>query len=292
MNVISSSRFAVEVINIETDQKELIRSSGYESLYYGISWDRDYMYLGRRDLISGANSIEVLDLDLAYKDTLLQGHPALKDTHQIIVHDGTLWVTSCGNNAVVKLDPTKPREWNQMAVWYPTERYGDDYNHFNSIWFDDHKIYLIAHNKGASQLYVFEEGPDPQLVEITNMGMGAHNVAKSGGEVITFSSGDGYILTHTGRVINLHRNNYPRGVAIGDGFSIIGLSEHCTDRGVRHMERRGAVQLYTHTGAQKIVGGTHVKTIEMWKGMIFEVRGLDFPDYAHHGEPWRGRYGK
>jgi len=288
VNVIVSSRFAVHVVDLDTNEIELIRTSGYESLYYGITWYQNKLFLGRRDLNSNVDSIVVLDQDLKYIDTIFKDHDALRDTHQMIMRGEELWITASKRNTVVIVDPTREKV---LEEWRPVGNWGDDYNHFNSIWFYNDRIYVVAHNKGASQLYVFLDTPERPLESIRDMGMGSHNVCRSGTEVIVLSSGDGYAISNGGKVHNLYRNNYPRGVALGDSFSVVGLSEHCTDRGVRHKERRGAVQLYTHTGQLPLVGGTHIKTIELGTGMVLEVRGLDFPDMAHNNLPWRGRYG-
>lgn len=286
MKVIVSSRFAVEVVDVLTEDRELIRTTGYESLYYGISWYKDYMFLGKRDLNNNSSSmLVVLDKDLEYVDTI--GYEHFGDVHQIQVYDGLLWMTSTLHNGIIIANP---ETLEYLDIWFPNEYVElKDVNHFNSIWMGKGLIYLVAHNHGGSQLYCCEY-LSRELLYTTDMGLGSHNVFRAGDEVCTLSSGNGYVISEKGRVYNLFRNTYPRGLVIGNGFTIVGLSEHVTDRKNRHKERRGAVQLYEQNDEFPF-GGTYKKTIELGHGMVLEVRGLDFSDHAHHGTVWAGKHG-
>lgn len=287
MKVLVTSRFAVEVVDLDTGETELIRTTGYDSLYYGATWYKTLMFLGKRTLgPDNISFIEILDSNLEYVDTL--GYRSFHDVHQIAVNDDKLWMTSSGNNSIIIVDPLTMQ---LEDVWYPlgNEHRGDKY-HINSITVRGLNLLLVAHNFGASQVYQFSY-PDRELQYYWNMGMGAHNVYKYGQtQVCTLSSGDGFAISNEGKIYNLYRNNYPRGLAVGHYSTIVGLSEHVNDRGDRLKERRGAVQVY-QKGTGSPFGGTHLKTIELGHGMVFEVRGLDFRDFAHEGIVWRGKHG-
>jgi hypothetical protein len=280
VKVIVSSRFAVEVVDFHTDERHLIRTSDYNMLYYGITWHKDNMFLAKRYLNKG-DAIEILDRNLDYVDTI--GLSGVTDVHQILFHNGNLYVTSTGSNLIYIYD----ENLEEVDIWAPDpDFHGKDINHFNSLWMGIERAYVVAHNGGGSQIYAFDL-LSRELIYIADIGMGSHNVYYHEGEVITLSSDDGYIVSSKGKVYNLNRNKYPRGLVVSDNHSIVGLSEHVTDRGLRHKERRGAVQLYNGF----LGGATFVKEIELWHGMVLEVRGLDFPDKAHHGKPWTGLYG-
>lgn len=295
MKVIVSSRFAVEIVDLVNGWRETIRTTDYDTLYYGITWYGDYMFLAKRELDRNRCMIEVLDQDLEYVDSLYAGSILLNDIHQIVEHDEKLWITSSGINAISIMDLNTEDMW----LWHPEPEWtGIDKHHFNSIWFDPTYdgdwVYLVAHNHGGSQVlsYVDVDGRFDR-VNCFDAGMGSHNVYKLEGSVVTMSSTDGYAVDALlGKVYNLVNNKYPRGVAIQVGnypYFIVGRSEHITDREDRHRERLGAIQVYK--GIPGTFGHSLESVIELHHGMVFEVRGLDFHDYAHNGKVWTGRHG-
>lgn len=286
MKVIVASRYAVEVVDLEDPTlKRTIRTANYETLYYGITWNQDNMFLARRDLDTGKCGIEVLDRDLEYVDTIFYGRKELNDLHQIHWLDDHLWITSSGINAIVRAN----LEDNHLTSFFPDRsiKYRD-VNHFNSFWYDPdlNEVCVVAHNLGKSEVWRLTY-PELMVISIrTGMGTGTHNVVAIGGHQYALSSGGGYV-TAGGANYPLHGNKYPRGLAVTPGGSfIVGRSEHTTDRSQRHIEMLGAVQEYNYSQKGSALSLKYKKTVELNHGMVFEIRLLDELDIAHHGQRW------
>lgn len=276
-HAIVSSRYAVHIVDVDNLRiVERLRTGDYDTLYYGITWNEDFMFIAKRHLCCRTQIIEVFDLELNY---LKSFHVSSLDTHQIYWHAGKLYVMNSGNNAVTIVNGNGEFQ----EIWYPNPSVqGRDINHFNSIFTWGNLFLLIAHNKGASQLWVFNEHRD--LINKFPVGNGSHNIGRFHEDYIVLDSKHGKIMRPYADAIDLPYNKYPRGLAISIDKVMIGRSEHNTNREERHIERKGAVQVYSE-------GLVTCDEIELNSGQVFEVRYLGGTDYAHNRIIWRGKYG-
>jgi len=197
-------------------------------LYYGIAFDGPRVLVGaRRRLVSSTVPAErergvilVFDRDLVQIDTWEAPFP-MRDIHEIAVHEGTLWVTCAFDNLVALRHPD-----GRWEAWYPLgepEGPQRDVNHFNSMAFDDGRVHLLAHNRGASERLEFDPS-DRRLLARVPLGQQSHNLWRREGEWVACSSGEGRLIGDAG--LEVATGGFPRGlVELSDGRVAVGVSE-------------------------------------------------------------------
>jgi hypothetical protein len=210
---------------LDTDSGEYHPLDRGRGLYYGMARNGDKIYIAaRKRLVSS----EIPQLDergeiLIFDDRLkpcgrLCAPFPLRDMHEIAWHGGKLWATCSFDNMVALFDGER---WEQ---WYPlgTEPDGPrDANHFNSFMFDLDQVWILAHNRGASELLAFSLRTRA-LVERVELGNCGHNIWREDGQIFTCSSGSGKLLGDRGFM--LETGGFPRGVAFNGGVRCVGIS--------------------------------------------------------------------
>lgn len=182
-------------------------------LYYGIAATlRHYLVAARNRMVSSELSAEnergeilVFDLGLRYVGCW-RAPFALRDIHEIKWHRRHLWVTCSYDNMVALRLPNG--QWRQ---WYPLgEPQGQprDINHFNSLYLAGNNVWLLAHNRGASEILHFT-WPDFILRKREILGCQAHNLWRKRGGLghllvgqRDYSSGRIALLDKNWRVMN------------------------------------------------------------------------------------------
>jgi len=221
-----------------------------KGLYYGIAQDGQYIYISCRNQTEGpvdatARAEEigtVLILDAVSLLPVTEIRPddfRLRDIHGISYFDDKLWVTSSFDNLVAVFDPTS-HSWTK---WYPSRDLSardHDVNHFNTIVGDAESVCLLAHNNGPSDLLLYDRS-SLDLNAVLQLGCQAHDIFSAPGGIGTCSSADGMLIASTGW--KLRTGGFPRGVAYGDDFILVGLSQ-IANRSVRH-ETSGIVRRFT-----------------------------------------------
>jgi hypothetical protein len=145
----------------------------------------------------------------------------MRDLHQVMVRGDTLWATCSFDNMIAV------RQGGTWDAWYPLgEPAGEprDVNHFNTLaWLDD-GLAIVAHNKSAppSEILLFD-WPSRALRDRIPLGVQAHDVWREGGDWAVCSSGEGRIVTTSGRVIET--GGFPRGVDFSRDEICLGISE-------------------------------------------------------------------
>jgi lipopolysaccharide transport system ATP-binding protein len=192
-------------------------------LYYGLTSDGERLYVGaRRRMVSddGDHSQErgvilTYDRSLRLVEVMEPDFP-LRDLHQIKFVWGRLHATCSYDNMVAIYEDG---EWRR---WYPFGREDRDIYHFNSIWTDGDKLYLMAHNFGKSDICVFDKNYD--FIEKIPLGRSAHNIWRGEeGYLRTLSSEESKIVEEvTGE--SFHIGEFPRGIAQVGESVYIGLS--------------------------------------------------------------------
>ncbi len=149
MLLVTTSR-SVLCINAKTGRSTKLHTG--RGLYYGITSDDNYIYIGVRNRLvsSKIKPEDERGMILKFDHNLqlleeIQSHFPLKDIHQIRIIDHKLYATCTRDNMIAVYDGD---HWEQ---WYPNEFRNEDKNHFNSLFHDEQYIYLLAHNWGDSE---------------------------------------------------------------------------------------------------------------------------------------------
>ncbi len=202
------------------------RDSG---LYYGIASDgRRYFVAARGRMVSCDEPSEEEHGRILVFDGAL--HPveeivapfALRDMHEILWHDGKLWITCSFDNMVAIFDAATGR-WER---WYPlgvTPAAPLDVNHLNSLAIVDTTLYLIAHNFGASELLGFDLAT-LALRSRAPLGVQSHNIrVLDDGAFLTCSSAEGALIDTSGWRLDV--GGFTRGIWLGGDVNYVGISE-------------------------------------------------------------------
>lgn len=264
-----------EVILLEGESVQRVHE-GY-GIYYGITWDQEWVYIASRGWPDG-QSILVFDKELVSVGTLPVGK--LLDIHQIGWFNGRLYITNTKANCLRVWDGEQPWIWDYSGA-------GGDVDHINSVWADGAFVYIGEHrwNK-PSRVQIFDK--DFNLVCIVEgMGRKLHNVYREGTKLYTCSSGEDALLaldltTGERQAVDLrsHHEGYARGLARTEGRWYIGMSAWAK-RGERHMPGPSAVLVLDNNFAL-------AERVDLATGQIYELRALE-GDRAHNGLPFPGR---
>ncbi|MDP4028807.1 MAG: hypothetical protein Q8P42_07555 [Gallionella sp.] len=221
------------ILALDTDSGELCTIDRGRGLYYGIARNGDKIYVAARNrLVSSPISQhdergEILIFDNNLKSCGSLCAPfSLRDMHEIAWHGGKLWATCSFDNMIALFDGER---WEQ---WYPLGAGTDgpcDANHFNSLMFDRDRVWILAHNRGASELLAFSLHTR-ELVERIEIGNCGHNIWRENGQLFTCSSGEGKLLGDHGFM--LQTGGFPRGIAFDGDIRCVGISE-LAERGER-----------------------------------------------------------
>lgn len=210
---------------LDTDTGEADVLDTGRGLYYGIARHGEHVYVAARHrLVSSTvpqeqerGEILVFDRKLRPAGTLQAPFP-LRDLHEIGWHEGKLYATCSFDNLIAVYDGASKR-WEQ---WYPLgDANAGDANHFNSFLFEQGRIWILAHNRGPSELIAFSLD-DRRRLEHIDMGDCGHNMWREDGAMYTCSSSEGRIRNDRGFVHET--GGFPRGVAMTPQARYIGVS--------------------------------------------------------------------
>lgn len=244
--------------------------------YYGISWDQEQVYVGKR--YGGAGIIHTVSPSLE-----IGSLPGTYDQVHQIFHTGSrLYITITGDDEVAIWQ-------NNQCVrkhWVRRGRVRDT-AHINSIWVDPaipQDAYVVCHNlttytQRDSQLLLMDI--DLQVVKKSyKVGGDAHNIWVYGDKAYICDSIRGRFLEYNlsrgtiDRVIQLSR--WPRGLAITDKYMIVGESII----GIGPVRNHGSLTL-------NLIDREHFKVVDSKEihglGAVCEIRVLGERDYAHNG---------
>jgi hypothetical protein len=210
-------------LQLDTDTGRAHQLDTGRGLYYGIARHADMIYVAARHRLVSSNMDqaeergEILLFDRALRPCgSLQAPFPLRDLHEIAWHGGKLWATCSYDNMIAVFDG---RNWEQ---WYPlgVQEAGDVY-HFNSFMFDEQHVWILAHNRGPSELLAFSLATR-ELVKRLPLGHCGHNMWREGGQLFTCSSSEGRLMGEGGMLVET--GGFPRGVAFAAGERCVGIS--------------------------------------------------------------------
>lgn len=215
-------------------------------LYYGIAaTPRHYLVAARQRMVSSATAVDAEKGEILVFNQQLQhvgswqSPFALRDMHEIKWHRRHLWVTCSYDNMLAIRTPKG--DWQQ---WYPlgeptTEL--RDINHFNSLCLQGNHLWLLAHNRGPSEILQFDI-TTRSLLQRLPLGCQAHNLWQTNNQWHTCSSADGGITNQAGRFIPT--GGFPRGIAqLKKGWAV-GVSQ-LAEREQRDLSE-GQIVLFDH----------------------------------------------
>lgn len=183
-------------------------------VYFGLSRMRDRVYAVARNTDVNGQAV-----DPNYPPSTLisipeRKHWAIPDTrglHQIRCHDGLVWLMSCRDPELVAFDPKRssvigaisltplvPRELQHpIPPEHPTDRY-----HFNSLYFTEDRLYVLAHNWGHGSFALELDYPGldeflrrPRVIRThTGLGNHAHDIYVERNRLHVLDSGNGRLL--------------------------------------------------------------------------------------------------
>ena len=222
--VVSTSQ-SLLLVDASTGKYETAHRGG--GLYYGIANRGDRWYVAARGRTPSSDvpadvergRILVFDADLTFMHALASPFP-LRDMHEIMVHDETLWITCSYDNMVAVHDLAR----DTWGAWYPLGRTAEppyDRNHLNSLAVIDSELMIVAHNWGASELLRFDLA-SRTLSTREPFGIQSHNVQRVDGDLLTCSSGEGTLIGASGW--SLHVGGFPRGLLLDDHARYVGIS--------------------------------------------------------------------
>jgi hypothetical protein len=208
---------------LDTDSGRALRLDEGRGLYYGIARHGDHLYLAARnrlvssDVPSADERGEILMFDRQLRQCgSLQAPFPMRDLHEIAWHGGKLYATCSHDNLIAVYDGQR---WEQ---WYPLGGPGvGDQNHLNSFMFEDGVLWILAHNRGPSELYAFALADRRQL-QCLQLGNCGHNMWREQGQLFTCSSAESRLLGDQG--FELDTGGFPRGVAFDVSSRCLGIS--------------------------------------------------------------------
>jgi hypothetical protein len=208
---------------LDTESGRAMRLDGGRGLYYGIARHGERLYLAARNRLvssevpSADERGEILMFDRQLRPCgSLQAPFPLRDLHEIAWHDGKLYATCSHDNLIAIYDGQR---WEQ---WYPLGGPGvGDQNHLNSFMFENGLIWILAHNRGPSELFAFSL-TDRRQVQCLQLGNCGHNMWREQGQLLTCSSAESRLLGDQGFVLDT--GGFPRGVAFDTASRCLGIS--------------------------------------------------------------------
>ena len=286
-----TSHCGLFLIDIESDEFAVVSrdGNGKKLKYWGMSWSDDRFFVGFGGL--GESWVRVYDTKFnelkpiyPQKDFIKVGEP-----HQFLWHDNKLWVCNTHYDRIAIMDGNEWYDWVPTGL-KPVDRLrlkGKDYYHINCIWSHGKHLYFNLHNRERpSQVRIYSY-PGLHLADVYNyVGFNTHNIWKepNGKNLLVCSSFEGRIREITNRlrpgtVVCVPQLRYdrvfPRGVVSTDDLIVIGLPVW---RRTRHTRGRVASSIFLYDKKWALRKRYKIKGF----GSLYEMRGLNVPDYAHY----------
>jgi len=279
------------VLGFDTQTKKVdVLSSGI-SEYYGITWDPSGQRLALSH--SGTNSDSLVDIS-AYAQSerghiSIDGKPSLQGLsapHQILwIDDDWIVATNTGRNAIAKMrvaDTSVVQYRYSQAIWDRLTPDGQEGEHYNSFFYQDGLLYVVAHNFTKGSFILTLDWPSMREVDRMSVpASGIHNFwIDPHGRWITCDSNNSAIIdANTGEVRWTNgQQGYLRGLAATDRLAVVG----CTPFKARHERTKCETGLW-------LFDPNTWETLDYFHlghfGGVNDVRIIDLPDLCHNGVP-------
>ena len=281
------------LLNVTDRQVGVVESSRQE--YYGISWANDERLALSHSGIDNASLTDLAGYALSEGGSISYGQwqspRVLSAPHQMLLgSDGRIICTNTGRNAVLILNPDTPGHFQEVHL-HPSRwdrLAADDQSglHLNSLFEQDGVLYALAHGFDNGSRLFHLAYPSLSLLHEEELSSftGMHNYCRTRtGEVISCASPDGALVDpHSGQCHwRSGTGGYLRGLAVGPDSLLVGESPR-VNRADRPIAR-SIVWVIRRSDWQAI------DAIDLGHyGVIHDIRLVDVPDEAHHGQSFPG----
>jgi hypothetical protein len=226
-----STSYSVLLIDPYTGRRQAIHQDA--GLYYGMAYHpQGLLVAARQRRVSDPQPITTERGEILRFDNQLrlcerwQAPFPLRDLHEIAWRTDGLWATCSLDDMIALRD-----QYGQWRRWYPlgAAPSGEpcDRYHFNSLYFEPQRVWVLAHKRGHSELLAFDRAAarqghtTPPLERIT-LGVQAHNIWRQGEVWYTCSSAESRLCGSDGW--SVPTGGFPRGIAqVGDRW-VVGVS--------------------------------------------------------------------
>lgn len=249
--------------------------------YYGITWDKqkEIIYVvGSEPDVEDGHYLKTKICRLTPNGNFIDYIPVADNmkfsgAHQIHYYGGFIFVADTLNNCVRKIDPNTG---DGQTLKVDIERFGEDFNHINSVWVDDHYIYVMGRSLDGviSMLYIFDRDSCIKLSSIKQGMSGCHNITKLWNQRVTLSGYRSALVGEKDEVL-IKVKHFTRGLSIIDDYIFIGQSV-IAKRLERLNSNAGWISIHNSKN------GSYIGNITLHNvGQIHEIRCLNQKDYAH-----------
>lgn len=218
---------SILLFDIKTKNKKVIHR-GFGP-YYGVCVKDNFVYVSARKKNQYLESIDIeknvilkFDMNLKFMQEIVPPCP-IRDVHGIASDESSIYITSTYDNCIMVYNNGQWESWNPLE--------NNKYRHYNSLFIDNDKIYILAHNRGESELFCFDK-LSKSLISATKLGNHAHTIWKENNSMYVCDSMNGRIVSNSG--FNLITGGFPRGYVKLENIRLVGLSS-IVQREERHV---------------------------------------------------------
>jgi hypothetical protein len=249
--------------------------------YYGITWNskNETVYvvgseLGAPDGRRLKTKICRLTPSGDFIDFIpIKNHVRFSAAHQIQYHNGFIFVADTIGNCIRKIDPNTG-DGQTLKIY--ENRFGNDFDHVNSVWVDDY-IYVLSNGTTGNtkpMVHRFRYNDCSKVDSVTQGIAGAHNIAKLWGKRVVLASYKGDLVDEENKTL-IHIGDFVRGLSITPDYIFVGQSV-IADRDQRLNTNHGCVSVHDSKDG-KFIGNIKLANV----GQIHEIRCINQDDTAH-----------
>lgn len=291
MKLLVSSPHRLFLVDSITHDVKVVEQHRQE--YYGISWTKAGQLVLSHSGLNNAALLTFEDYAQSEKGRLSLDQKSVPDClsqpHQLLCLPNHILTANTGRNCltVFRQDDLYYRHyWFDRIHWDRLDSQTQRGSHFNSIYFKDERVYLLAHNNNQRSFVLELAWPSLEVIRrIDSTVEESHNIWLTDSLQMIVCNFKNASLDDisSGEVLwkSPERNVFPRGLASAQGLVFVGQSK-ITGRGGRASSH----------------GGIWVLEKQSWQiidfiplpfsGNIHEIRVLDSADDCHHGHPFAG----
>jgi hypothetical protein len=296
MKALVSTYSSILLVDLETGLFNVVEED--RKWYYGITWDTqgkvyyNHSYLTDLDLTNGNSEDQQKGKVSANLRNPKSSESCLACPHQMIYHEGYVYVTNTGLNAIEKFssDLTTRRTVRiGEELWDQVYKKKVGY-HYNSVFIQDGLLYVVAHNWDnpsfvkALDLHTFKV---VRRIDIPGT-FWAHNVfVDNNSSIYVCNTKAGSLVEITSNDVVWQCQNpgheLTRGLAVTDNYIVVGKTPFNPDRASRGKKR----DTNDHCAGLWVLDRSTFKLIKYINlpghSSLGEVRVLNEVDYAHNG---------
>jgi len=227
---------------------------------------QDMVHFSR--IISIENNFDNIDDKISY--SILSTLNTTK-IHQIDYYDKHLYICDTINNRIIIYNLATER----FKYFYPNGKLYDgsdssNYMHINSVFINDEKINILAHNKTTksnkpSQIWTYNN-KNMEFINKVDIGVNCHNIVIHKGDLYYCDSMNGTLVKNNDIVFS-NSDYFTRGLAITDDYIFLGGSEFAERK--KRFKANGVLYVLDH----------YFKEVASFKmngiGSLHEIRSLD-----------------